>query len=80
MQPLFASKAMFLKDEHYELESELLAFREHGTFTKDTLDALRWATEDVYPNRLQRAEKGGWETRVPKFLGADWETGEIFTS
>ena len=80
MQPLFASKAMFLKDGHYELESELLAFREHGTFKKDTLDALRWATEDIYPNRLQRGEKGEWETSVPKTLVCDWETGELYSA
>jgi hypothetical protein len=80
MQPLFASKAMFIKDEHYELESELLAFREHGTFTKDTLDALRWATEDVYPNHLRRREKGGWETTIPRILRTDWETGEIISA
>lgn len=80
MQPLFASKAMFIKDEHYELESELLAFREHGTFTKDTLDALRWATEDVYPNHLRRREKGGWETSIPQILKTDWETGEIISA
>ena len=80
MQPLFASKAMFLKDQHYELESELLAFREHGTFKKDTLDALRWATENIYPNRLQRGEKGEWETQVPKRLVCDWETGELYSA
>ena len=80
MQPLFASKAMFMKDEHYELEQELLAFREHGTFKKDTLDALRWATEDVYPNRLKRGEKGKWESQVPNNLVSDWETGEIYVA
>ena len=80
MQPLFASNAMFLKDSQYELESELLAFREHGTFKKDTLDALRWATEDIFPNRLQRGEKGIWETSMPKTLACDWETGEIYSA
>ena len=39
LQPMFASKSVFLKEEHYELEDELLAFREDGTMTKDTLDA-----------------------------------------
>ena len=51
-------KSVFLKDEHYELEEELLAFREDGNMTKDTLDALRWATDDMYKPRVEKNKKG----------------------
>ena len=76
MQPLFASKAMFLKEEHDELESELLSFKEHGQFKKDTLDALRWATEDVFAPHL-KLKNGEWTERSGGFSGVDWETGEF---
>jgi len=76
MQPLFASQAVFLRDEHEELESELLNFREHGQFKKDTLDALKWATEDVYTPDM-RLEDGEWIESQASIVGSDWETGEI---
>jgi len=75
MQPLFASKAMFIKDDHDELESELLSFKEHGQFKKDTLDALRWATEDVFAPHL-KLKDGVWTEDAKGFTGVDWQTGE----
>ena len=74
---MFASKSVFLKEEHYELEDELLAFREDGTMTKDTLDALRWATDDMYNPRVEKNKKGEWQKRRPA-VRADWETGQVF--
>tara|TARA_R100000458_G_scaffold15731_2_gene13436 strand:+ start:1718 stop:3346 length:1629 start_codon:yes stop_codon:yes gene_type:complete len=77
MQPMFASKSVFLKEEHSELEQELLGFKEHGTTTKDTLDALRWAMDDIYAPKYEKNEEGDWEY-PDQFTGCDWETGEIF--
>ena len=79
MQPIFASKSMFLRKEHFELEQELLTFKEHGTFTKDTLDALKWATEDVYPPSLEKDDEGEWY-KPELHYSSDWETGEIFSA
>ena len=77
MQPMFASKSVFLKKEHEELEQELLGFKEHGTSTKDTLDALRWSMDDIYAPHVEQDEAGEWaQERV--IVGQDWETGEIF--
>ena len=76
MQPMFASKSVFLKNEHYDLQQELLGFKEHATSTKDTLDALRWATDDIYAPNLELTEGGEWQ--YPEMsIGADWETGEL---
>tara|TARA_R110002110_G_scaffold116418_2_gene287916 strand:+ start:748 stop:2373 length:1626 start_codon:yes stop_codon:yes gene_type:complete len=76
MQPYFASKAVFMKDEHFELEQELLAFKEHGTFKKDTLDALRWAMDDMYKPSVSLNKAGEWV--VPnQIVGCDWETGRM---
>ena len=76
MQPMFASKSVFLKNEHYDLQQELLGFKEHSTSTKDTLDALRWATDDIYAPNLELTEGGEWQ--YPEMsIGADWETGEL---
>ena len=77
LQPMFASKSVFLKEEHYELEDELLAFREDGSMTKDTLDALRWATDDMYKPRVEKNKKGEWQKRRTA-VRADWETGQVF--
>ena len=76
MQPLFASKAMFLKEEHYELEQELLAFTENGKHKKDTLDALRWATDDIWVPEGDMTDGEYFEP--PTIIGSDWETGEIY--
>ena len=77
MQPIFASKSMFLKKEHFELEQELLGFKEHATTTKDTLDALKWATEDIFAPSAE-LDNGEWTMPDYGTLQADWETGEIF--
>ncbi len=77
MQPMFASKSVFLKEEQHELEQELLGFKEHGTSTKDTLDALRWAMDDIYPPKYEQGKDGNWELESTT-IGQDWETGEIF--
>lgn len=77
MQPMFASKSVFLKEQHGELEQELLGFKEHGTSTKDTLDALRWAMDDIYPPQYEKDDDGDWSLEAPA-IGQDWETGEIF--
>ena len=76
---MFASKSVFLKDEHYELEEELLAFREDGNMTKDTLDALRWATDDMYKPRVEKNKKGEWQKRRRPVV-TDWQTGQIFNA
>ena len=68
---------MFLKEQHGELEQELLGFKEHGTSTKDTLDALRWAMDDIYPPQYEKDDDGDWSLEPPA-IGQDWETGEIF--
>lgn len=76
LQPHFASHAVLMKDEHYDLESELLAFREHGTFKKDTLDALRWAIDDMYAPVGELTSEG--DLVIPNLVvGADWETGKL---
>ena len=77
MQPYFASKAMFLKDSHWELESELLNFKEHGTFKKDTLDALRWALDDVFVPRVNYDDEGNILQYKARVTGMDWETGQL---
>ena len=76
LQPYFASDAMRLKDEHWELEQELLNFKEHGSFKKDTLDALRWAIDDIYAPRHGFDEDGMQYRGYSPFKGIDWETGE----
>ena len=77
MQPYFASKAMFLKEDQWELESELLNFKEHGTFKKDTLDALRWSLDDVFVPRVQYDDDGNIMQYKSKLSGMDWETGML---
>lgn len=77
MQPYFASKAVFIKEQHDELESELLNFKEHGVFKKDTLDALRWAIDDMYAPNMEQNDDGDWIDIEPNAIGADWETGQI---
>ena len=76
MQPMFASKSVFLKEDQSELLQELLGFKEHALTTKDTLDALRWATEDIYSPLLEYDDSG--EYYMPDTTpSCDWETGEI---
>jgi len=77
MQPYFASKAIFLKENHWELESELLNFKEHGTFKKDTLDALRWALDDVFVPRVKYDDEGNILQHHSRVTGMDWETGQL---
>ena len=79
LQPMFASKSVFLKEGHFELEQELLAFKEDGTMTKDTLDALRWATDDIYKPRVEKDKKGKWRKRRLK-TKTDWQTGQIYSA
>ena len=79
MQPYFASHSIFLRDNHDELLQELLNFREHGTFKKDTLDALRWAIDDVWKPDVEQNEKGDWLPPAP-VMEVDWETGQTFTA
>ena len=76
LQPYFASGAMFLKENQWELEQELLNFKEHGSFKKDTLDALRWAIDDVYAPRHGYDEDGVEYRSTSGFKGVDWETGQ----
>ena len=73
---MFASKSVFLKEDQSELLQELLGFKEHALTTKDTLDALRWATEDIYSPLLEYDDSG--EYYMPDTTpSCDWETGEI---
>ena len=76
MQPYFATHSVFIKEDHDELREELLNFREHGTFKKDTLDALKWATEDMWSPEIEKSKDGEWSMPTPAF-GCDWETGEM---
>ena len=76
MQPYFASKAVFMKQNHYDLIDELLQFKEVGTFKKDTLDALRWALDDVWKPNLQFKDNVWVEPSIVK-ISSDWETGRI---
>ena len=76
MQPYFATHSVFIKEDHDDLSEELLNFREHGTFKKDTLDALKWATEDMWSPEIEKAKDGEWSMPTPAF-GCDWETGEM---
>ena len=79
MQPHFASHSVFLKESHEELETELLNFKEHGTFKKDTLDALRWAIDDIWAPDVEQNEKGEW-LPPPPITEVDWETGQMFSA
>jgi hypothetical protein len=76
MQPYFASKAVFMKQNHYDLIDELLQFKEVGTFKKDTLDALRWALDDVWKPNLKFKNNVWVEPNIAK-ISADWETGRV---
>ena len=75
MTDYFKHKAVFLKEDHFVLESQLLNFRKTGTFKKDTLDALKWAMEDIFAPNLEKKD-GEWIMPVSA-VGADWETGRI---
>ena len=79
MQPYFASKAIFLKETHFDLIDELLQFKEVGSFKKDTLDALRWALDDMWKPNLKYKNKTWVEPETDK-IKADWETGQVFYS
>jgi predicted phage terminase large subunit-like protein len=79
MQPYFASKAMFLKETHFDLIDELLQFKEVGSFKKDTLDALRWALDDMWKPNLSYKNNVWTEPETNK-IKADWETGQVFYS
>ena len=77
MQPYFASKAVFMKQTHYDLIDELLQFKEHGTFKKDTLDALRWSLDDVWKPNVEYDKDEGWITPEYSKVSSDWETGQV---
>jgi predicted phage terminase large subunit-like protein len=77
LQPYFASKAMFMREEHFELEQELLNFKEHGSFKKDTLDALRWALDDIYSPKVTYNDEGEIIPYQPRPKGMDWQTGQL---
>ena len=74
MTTYFKHKAVFLKEDHFVLESQLLNFRKTGTFKKDTLDALKWAMEDIFAPNLEKKD-GEWIMPVSP-TGNDWQTGE----
>ena len=76
LQPYFATHSVFMKDDHDDLRDELLNFREHGTFKKDTLDALKWATDEIWSPEVEKNKNGIWEA-PPPMTGSDWETGEF---
>lgn len=78
MQPRYASKAVYIREEHTEHEHELLNFRSHGTVKKDTLDAARWSMEDIYPPDLVEIQ-GKWTPPTPAVFH-DYETGASFGS
>lgn len=79
MQPYFASKAVYMKQTHYDLIDELLQFKEVGTFKKDTLDALRWALDDVWKPTLQFKDNVWVEPDTAR-IRTDWETGRIIAN
>ena len=79
MQPYFASKAVFMKENHYDLIDELLQFKEVGTFKKDTLDALRWALDDVWKPNL-KYKNNVWVEPENINIKSDWETGRMMVN
>ena len=79
MQQHFASHSVFLKESHEELETELLNFKEHGTFKKDTLDALRWAIDEIWAPDVEQNKDGDWMA-PPPIVEVDWETGQMFSA
>jgi hypothetical protein len=79
MQPYFASKAVFMKENHYDLIDELLQFKEVGTFKKDTLDALRWALDDVWKPNL-KYKNNVWVEPEHMNIKSDWETGRMMVN
>ena len=52
-------------------------FKEHGTFKKDTLDALRWALDDVWKPNVEYDKDEGWITPEYSKVSSDWETGQV---
>jgi predicted phage terminase large subunit-like protein len=79
MQPYFASKAIFVRETHFDLIDELLQFKETGSFKKDTLDALRWALDDVWKPNMQ-FKNNAWVEPDTSKTRVDWETGQVFYS
>ena len=68
-----------MKQTHYDLIDELLQFKEVGTFKKDTLDALRWALDDVWKPTLQFKDNVWVEPDTAR-IRTDWETGRIIAN
>ena len=46
---------------------------------KDTLDALRWAIDDIWAPDVEQNEKGEW-LPPPPITEVDWETGQMFSA
>lgn len=44
---------------------------------KDTLDALRWALDDVFVPRVNYDDEGNILQYKARVTGMDWETGQL---
>ena len=74
-QPLFGSKSVYIKETHTVFESELLNFKKYVKMKKDTLDAFKWATTDIFPPDV-KLKNNEWVSPDVS-IGADWETGQM---
>ena len=76
LQPMFGTHSIYSLEDMNHFEAEYLRFRKDGKSKKDTLDALRWATQDMYPPELIEQADKTFETPMLS-IAYDWETGEI---
>lgn len=76
MQPKFGQKAVWIRETHNELESELLRFTKEMKHLKDTLDALEWAMEDMFAPAYRVTKEGKIENYPIDYI-YDWETGQL---
>lgn len=77
LQPMFGSHSIYFQEDMIDLENEYSRFRKDGKSKKDTMDALRWAIEGMFPPDLIEKAKEQFES-TPSSTGGDWETGQTF--
>ena len=78
LQPMFAQGAIFIKEDMAQLESELMNFRKDGKTKKDTVEALRWATEENYKPGLEKVKEKYQEPDTDE-IEVDWETDGLMS-
>ena len=76
LQPMFGSHSIYFQEDMIDLESEYSRFRKDGKSKRDTMDALRWAVENIFPPQINEVKKGKYQETTPA-SGEDWQTGEI---